>query len=440
MDREKNDIPNDIKLYNAVEICDNNIAIERIIEKCIDCGICKNACQERTGILDLCEGKACLYCGACLQLCPVGAIKIKSDIFRFLKARKNQTCIAYIAPAVRVSIGEAFGMPKGSFVQGKVITALKKIGFKYVFDVTSAADITVIEEAAELVRRIKNNGVLPMFTSCCPSWVKYVENFYPEFIPNLSTCKSPISMQSAIVRSYFCKKMELDEDNIFTVAVTPCTSKKYEITRPELDGTDSVLTAQEIVEVIKQENIDFASLEDSDFDNCFAEGTGAGMLFGNTGGVMEATIRTVYKILANKNLTDEQLVFNPIRGLKGVKCLNLDINGININIAVVNKLSNVVPLLEKIKEQKENYHFIEVMSCVGGCIGGAGLPKIKDGLENQVMQKRMEGLQQRDANALIRESYRNVDAVKIYNELLEHPLSQNSDYLLHTYYRDQKQN
>lgn len=423
-----------ITFYNAIPISQDNVAITKDKEKCIDCGMCKNTCQEVTGIMDICDGKNCLYCGSCIKACPTGALSIRSDIDKFECAKKSKICIAYVAPAVRVAIGDAFSLPKGEFVQGKVVTALKLLGFKCVFDVTSAADITIIEESAEFVKRIKNNGVLPMFTSCCPSWVRYVELYHPELIPNLSTCKSPISMQSAIVKSHFCKQNELNEDDIFTVAITPCTSKKYERTRDELEGTDAVLTAIEIIELIKKNNIDFKNLEPSDFDNYFSEGTGSGMLFGNSGGVCESVMRTVYKILTNENFSGEKLDFKEVKGLSGVKKATFSIDDQQINVAVVNKLSNVIPLIEEINNGKANYHMIEVMSCKGGCIGGAGLPKASD----EDLQKRMNSLYDKDNKCRLKESYRNQSVVKIYNDLLEHPLSKNSDYLLHTYFKCRK--
>lgn len=430
-------IPNEIKLYNAIAISEDNISIERIKEKCIDCGLCKIICQEREGIKDICNGKACVYCGQCTQSCPVNALVPKNDVFKFTLARKNKkVCIAYTAPAVRVAIGEAFGMEKGEFVQGKLVAVLRKLGFDYVFDVTSGADLTIVEEAAELVKRIKTGGKLPMFTSCCPSWVKYAESFYPELIPNLSTCKSPISMQGAIVSEYFGKQLGISPKDMFTIAITPCTSKKYEVSRKELPGTDAVITTKELIELIKLEEIDFKSLEDSDFDNILGEGSGAGMIFGSTGGVMEASLRTVYKILTNKNLPNDKLVYNEVRGLSNVKELSLEINGITLNVAVVNQMSSAIPLLEDVKNGKSKYHYIEIMNCLGGCIGGGGQPKTGNGNEIKVKQKRMDSLYARDGANKMRFSHQNLCVVKLYEECLGEPLSNTAEKLLHTRYLD----
>lgn len=434
---EKTELPEEIKLYNAISISEDNIAIKRLNNKCIDCGLCKTICENREGIEDICEGNVCVYCGQCVQACPVGALQVKKDIDKFKKAiLSSKKCIAYVAPAVKVSIGEAFQMENGSFVQGKLITALRKLGFSYVLDVSSSADLTIVEEAAELVRRIKTGGVLPMFTSCCPSWVKYAETFYPELLPNLSTCKSPISMQGAIVKEYFCQKNNLRESEIFTVAITPCTSKKYEVSREELPGTDIVLTAKEIVELIKEKEINFSALENGNFDNLMSEGSGAGLIFGTSGGVMEAALRTVYKILTDNNLDNNKLQFVPIRGIKNVKELSLDIEGTTINVAVVNQMSSALPLLEDVKKGKSKYHFIEIMNCLGGCIGGGGLPKIDNSKELDIKEKRMKSLYAKDNDKMVRMSHQNPDIVKIYNEFLVHPLSEKAEELLHTYYKN----
>lgn len=430
----KKQIPNDIKLYNAIPIANDNIAIKRIKDKCIDCGLCRTVCEEREGIKDICDGKLCVYCGQCIQSCPVNAIVPKCDVLRVKNAIKDKICIAYIAPAVRVAIGDAFGLPKGTFAQGKLVSALRKIGFKYVLDVTSGADLTIVEEASEFVRRLKNKGKLPMFTSCCPSWVRYAEMFYPELLPNLSTCKSPISMQGAIVREYFSQKYNLDKDELFTVAITPCTSKKYEITRKELPGTNAVLTTTELVEFLKLENIDFKNLENDNFDSLFGEGSGAGMIFGASGGVTEAVIRTVYKIMTGKNLQVEKMKLTPIYGISNIRELTIKVNNENINIAIINNMKDAKPILDDVIKGKSKYHFIEVMNCLGGCIGGGGQPKAKSGEEIALKIERMISLHKRDENQKLRLCHQNPDIVRLYDEFLEEPLSDIAEKLLHTKY------
>ena len=430
-------VPTDIKLYNAVPVVEDNISIIRDNSKCIDCGLCRTICESREGIIDICDGKSCVHCGQCVQVCPVGALMVRDQTNTFLDAlAKQKTCIAIVAPAVRVAIGEAFGMPKGSFVQGKVVSALKKLGFTYVMDVTSAADLTIIEEAAELVRRKKTNGILPMFSCCCPSWVKYAEMFYPNLLANLSTCKSPISMQGAIISEYFAELNGLKKKDMFTVAITPCTSKKYEASREELKGVDLVLTVKELVKLIKDTNIDFKALEDEIFDNVFSEGTGAGMIFGSSGGVTEALIRTVYKILTNENLPCEKLEFKDVRGIKNVKEYTLEVNNIKYNFAIINKMASAIPILEEVTYGIIKYDFIEIMNCLGGCIGGGGLPKIDKSQELKTKEARMLSLYEKDSLSLIREAHKNPDVVNIYQNYLEHPLSDKAECLLHTYYKD----
>lgn len=421
----------------AIYIAKDNPAIERIDEKCIDCGICTNTCRQRENIENTSNKSICINCGQCVQTCPTGAIVPKQDKNKLKEAIKNKKiCIAYTSPSVRVALGDEFGMEYGEFVQGKLVTALRKIGFKYVLDVTFGADLTIMEEANELVERVKNNGVLPMFTSCCPSWVKYAEIFYPEILDHISTCKSPIGMQGQIVKNYFIQKHNLNKEDVFCVAITPCTAKKYEISRKEIDGTDLVITTKELADIIKEEKIDFANLEDGNYDSLLQEASGAGMIFGNTGGVMEAALRTAYYILTGKELDKEKIEFKEVRGMKNVKEATIDINGINLNIAIIHKMSSAIPILEQVKNGTSKYHYIEIMNCVGGCIGGGGQPKFKLGEEIQIKEKRIESLYNRDRNDKIRCSHQNPEIIKLYEEFLEKPLSKKSEELLHTTYED----
>lgn len=421
----------------AIYIAKDNLAIERIEEKCIDCGICTNTCRQRENIENTSTKSLCINCGQCVQTCPVGAIIPKQDKNKLKEAIKNKkVCIAYTSPSVRVALGDEFGMEYGEFVQGKLVTALRKIGFKYVLDVTFAADLTIMEEANELVERVKNNGVLPMFTSCCPSWVKYAEIFYPEILDHISTCKSPIGMQGQIVKNYFIQKHNLNKEDVFCVAITPCTAKKYEISRKEIDGTDLVITTKELADIIKEEKIDFANLEDGNYDSLLQEASGAGMIFGNTGGVMEAALRTAYYILTGKELDKEKIEFKEVRGMQNVKEATININGINLNIAIIHKMSSAIPILEQVKNGTSKYHYIEIMNCVGGCIGGGGQPKFKLGEEIQIKEKRIESLYNRDRKDQIRCSHQNPEIIKLYEEFLEKPLSKKSKELLHTTYED----
>lgn len=428
---------NDETPSNAIKIAKDNVAIERDISKCINCGICANICKEREGIEDICDGKACVNCGQCIQFCPTGALRQKQDKTKLEDAMDaGKICIAYTSPSVRVAIGDEFGMEKGAFAQGKLVSALRKLGFKYVLDVTFAADLTIMEEANELVERIKNNGKLPMFTSCCPSWIKYAEQYYPELLHNISTCKSPIGMQGEIVHKYFANKLSIDEKNIYTVAITPCTAKKYEIAREEIPGTDLVITAKELTDIIREKEIDFNNLADDNYDSLLGEGTGAGMIFGNTGGVMEAALRTAYNILTGEELAKDAIEFMDVRGMENVKEATVNINGLELNLAVIHKMSAAKPILEDVKKGISKYQYIEIMNCLGGCIGGGGQPKTLADEENTVKQKRIDSLYKRDNEDAIRCSHNNPEIIKVYDELLERPLSSKAEELLHTTYEN----
>lgn len=425
------------KLKKTIKILEDNPSIERILEKCIDCGMCENICKQREGIKDICNGMTCVHCGQCVQVCPTGALIPKRDKNRLKNAKEEgKVLIAYTSPSVRVAIGDEFGMEKGEFAQGKLITALRKIGFDYVFDVTSAADLTIMEEANEFIKRINNNDVLPMFTSCCPSWIKYAEIFYPELIPNISTCKSPIGMMGMVVKNYFTMKNNIDKDNVYAVAITPCTAKKYEITKDEIDGTDLVITTRELSDILKEEKIDLSTLEDGSYDSVLGEGTGSGMIFGNTGGVMEAALRETYYILTGKNLEKDFLRFNNVRGMENVKEAEIKINNIKLNVAVIHKMADAIPILEDVKNGTSKYHYIEIMNCEGGCIGGGGQPKIVNGKELEVKQKRIDSLYNRDNDDKLRISHENPNIIKLYEEFLGKPLSKKSKELLHTKYED----
>lgn len=427
---QKDEVPNDIILCNAIEIAKDNIAIMRDKSKCIDCGLCKLTCLNREGIKDINHGKACVNCGQCLQACPVGALCPKSSLDILKMALKNKVCIVYTSPAVRVSLGDAFGLGKGEMVTGKMVSSLRQLGFKYVLDTTFGADLTVMEEASELIHRLKKKQNLPMFTSCCPSWVKYCEINYPELLPNLSTCKSPISMQGAIVKEYFIKEKNLKAEDVFTVAITPCTAKKYEVKRPELIGTDLVITTMELCDLIKENHLEFKDLPESNYDELI--GSSAGLIFGNTGGVTEATLRTTYKLITKEDL--KIINFQKVRGLSNVKEATVKLGEIELRVAVINQMASARPILEQVKNHTCPYDFIEIMNCFGGCIGGGGQIKCPDELNTK--EKRIASLYNQDANSNIRFSYQNPKIKELYNKYLDHPLSPQAEKLLHTKYEN----
>ena len=359
---------------NAVKISEDNYGVMRDNTKCIDCGICRETCNLMCGLDFKNDTSRCLACGQCITTCPTNALRPKDSYLRVKELLKNKIGICYTSPAVRVSIGENYGYEAGSFMQGKLVALLKKLGFKYVFDTTFGADLTVMEEATELVNHLKNGDSGPMFSSCCPAWVKYAQNECPELVQNISTCKSPIAMQGAIIEKYFLPKINVRKEDVVTVAITPCTAKKMEIKLEGIFGTDEVVTVLELASWAKMDGIDFKNLADEEYDNLFKEGSGAGVIFGMTGGVCEATLRTTYHLMTGKDL--EQLVFEDVRGLKNVKEASIDIDGFKVNVLVVHKIKELSKVIEKIKLREKDYHFVEVMNCEGGCVGGGGQPKI----------------------------------------------------------------
>ena len=423
--------------FNRVEINNRNVSITRIEEKCINCGICKNTCIKREGMKFDSQSELCINCGQCIQSCPTKALTVKNDINEFLSAKKEgKILIAYTSPSTRVAFGDIFNLEKGAFTQKKLVGFLKDIGFNYVLDTTFAADLTIMEEANELVDRIKNNGKLPMFTSCCPAWVKYAEQFYPEILDNISTCKSPIGMMGEIVKNYFSKIKNIKSEDIYTVAITPCTAKKYEIKREEIGGTDLVLTLYELEEYIHENKIKFEDINESEFDSILGEGSGAGVIFGNTGGVMEAALRTANYLLTGENLKVENISFEKVRGYDGVREAEIKIGTLNLKIAVIDGMSNAKPILEEVKNGSSKYQYIEIMNCVGGCIGGGGQPKIFIANEDEIKKSRIDSLYEHDNNKKLRFSHENEDIINVYHDYLEKPLSELSEKLLHTSYID----
>ena len=427
----------DMTPSNAVKISLDNKGVVRNNDLCVNCGICTQTCVIREGMQFDSNSELCVSCGQCIQTCPTKALSARYEFSLFEEAHLNKkVCIAYISPAVRVSLGEIFGLEYGSFEQKKVVGLLRMLGFDYVFDTTFGADLTIMEEASELVMRINNNSNLPMFTSCCPAWVKYAEQFYPSLLSNISTCKSPIAMMGSVISKYFTKFKNIDEDNMYTVAITPCTAKKYEIKRDEIRGTNLVITLNELIDVIKEKKIKYEDIPDSDFDSMFGEGSGAGVIFGSTGGVMEAALRTAYYLITGKNLDIDKLDFNSVRGYDNVKEASINIGNAKIDVCVIHGIGKARRILDEIRDGKRKYHFVEVMNCQGGCIGGGGQPKIEIYHEKEIKEKRMKALYNRDKAQKIRCSYENPEIKKIYDEYLESPLSNVAHELLHTKYED----
>lgn len=441
-----------------VPIEEDNPAIVRDNSKCILCGTCKSVCKFSQGVfgnysLEKTGDKAiCINCGQCTLVCPTNAITEVMDYHKVKELVKDpdKIVIFQTSPSVRIAASELFGMQPGTLVEGKIIAALRKLGASYVFDTTFGADLTIMEEAKELVDRIKNGSTLPQFTSCCPAWVNFIETFFPEYLPNVSTAKSPILMEGAMIKTYFAEKMQIDPTKIVNVAVTPCTAKKGEILRAEMNSSskyhnieslrdmDYVITTRELALWLKEEGIDFATLEDSTYDDLLGRGTGAGLIFGNSGGVMEAALRTSYYLLTGENPKDDFLNYQPVRGLDNVKVAEVAIKDISLKVAVINGTFQARKFLTTLKKTNEHYDFIEVMSCRGGCIAGGGTPKTEIPLPDEIKLQRMNGLYQTDTDSKLRNSYENPDIKELYQTFLEYPGSSLSHTLLHTSYVSKK--
>ena len=436
-------------------------SVVRDNNKCILCRRCVAACAKTQGVCAIGVqnrgfkseigsefGKslgevACINCGQCIAACPTGALTEKDatkEVWAALNDPKKFV-VFQPAPAVRVAIGEEFGMPIGTRCTGKLAAAMRRLGADRVFDVDFGADLTIMEEGTELLQRIQNGGVLPMITSCSPGWIKFCEHFYPEFIPNLSTCKSPNQMQGAVTKTYFAEKNGLDPRDIFVVSVMPCTAKKFEIQRPEMgrDGyrdVDANLTTRELARMIRQAGIDFVHLPDEEFDDVLGESTGAAVIFGVTGGVMEAALRTVADILTKQDL--KEIEYQDVRGLTGIKEATVSVAGIDIKVAVAHGTANAAKLLDAIKAGEKTYHFIEIMGCPGGCVTGGGQPIVDARTRYFIDPKavRAAATYDEDEAMTIRKSHENPAIKKIYEEFLGEPCGHKSHELLHTHYVD----
>lgn len=445
---------------------DTSPSIIRDVDKCIMCRRCEMMCNEIQTVgalsavnrgfmsvvapafeMDL-EQSPCTYCGQCVSVCPTGALTEVDHTSQILRALSDpkKTVIIQTAPAVRAALGEAFGLEPGTLVTGKMVAALRQLGFKYVFDTDFAADLTIMEEGTELLTRLikhlegDKDVKLPILTSCCPGWVNFFEHNFPDMLDVPSTAKSPQQMFGAIAKTYFADKIGVNRKDLIVVSVMPCLAKKYECQRNEfkVDGNPDVdfsMSTRELANFIKQANIDFMELPDEDFDNPLGESTGAGVIFGNTGGVIEAACRTAYEVYTGKKL--DKVEFTALRGLEGIRSATIDFNGLPLNIGIAHGLANARKLLNDVRDGKSAYHAIEIMACPGGCIGGGGQP-FHHG-HSEILKKRATALYTEDERKTIRKSHENPQIIKLYNDFLGKPGSHKSHELLHTHYFDKSE-
>lgn len=437
-----------------------NPAIQRDESLCIKCGQCRQVCEREIGVgrlYDLISTKdtaICIHCGQCANVCPVDSI---TEVYEYHKVKESihnpdKIVIFNTSPSVRVGLGEAFGMKAGSFVEGKMVAALKALGADYVLDTNFSADLTIMEEASELVERVTlKEKPLPQFTSCCPAWVKFTETFYPELLPHISSAKSPIGMQGPTVKTYFAKQQNIDPANIVNVAVTPCTAKKFEIRRDEMNisakinhaedmrDMDYVITTRELAQWLKEESIDFESLADAEYDSLMGPASGAGVIFGNTGGVMEAAARTAYYLITGENPPKDYLNLQPVRGMEGVREAKVEIGAVPLRLAVIHGTENARQFIESMKAGNIAYDFVEVMTCKGGCIGGGGQPKTEIPMSDEVRKSRIDSLYAKDSSMKLRFSHENPEIQKVYEIFYGKPLSEKAEQMLHTTYYSRKE-
>ena len=447
---------------NEYDIDDLSPSIVRDNNKCILCRRCVNVCKnvQTVGVIDATErgfktkiacafdsplaATACVNCGQCIAACPTGALREKDNTDEVWAALADDSkyVVVQAAPAVRAALGEEFGLPIGTPVTGKMAAALRRLGFGSVFDTDTGPGLTIMEEGTELLERLNNGGKLPMITSCSPGWIKFCEHNFPDFLDNLSTCKSPHQMFGAIIKTYFAQKRNIPAKNIVTVSVMPCVAKKFEAKRPEMQGeyrdVDIVISTRELARMIKQAGIQFTKLPDEKFDSPFEEASGAGVIFGATGGVMEAALRTVAEIVEGKPL--DNVEFTAGRGTEGIKEATVTLGGKDIRVAIAHGLGNARALLESIRSGEKNYEFIEIMACPGGCVTGGGQPIVsaKTQMDIDVKAERAKALYTEDANLPCRKSHENPDIQLLYKEFLEKPGSHKAHELLHTHYMERE--
>ena len=444
---------------STYELDNSSSSIVRNLDKCILCRRCETMCNKVQTVnvlsaigrgfktivapaftLPMTE-TTCTFCGQCVAVCPTGALTEVNNVRKVWRAlnNKDKVVIVQTAPAVRAALGEEFGMAPGTNVTGKLATALRLLGFDKVFDTNFAADVTIMEEASEFIHRIEHGGKLPILTSCCPGWVKFFEHQFNDMLDIPSTCKSPQQMFGAIAKSYFAEKIHIDPKNVIVVSIMPCLAKKYEAARSEFgkDGhqdVDIVISTRELAKMLKESGIDFNSLEDSEFDLPMGESTGASVIFGTTGGVLEAALRTAYEWLTKETL--EQVDFHQVRGMDGIKEATIKIKDMDVKVAVAHGLGNARTLLENIRDGKAHYHAIEIMACPGGCIGGGGQPYMHG--DTEILKKRMEAIYEEDKNKTLRKSHENPAVKKLYEEYLGEPYGEKAHELLHTSYVKRK--
>ena len=437
-----------------VPIALDNPSIYHDISKCKNCTLCRRACADVMSVLDYYDLDAngdvpvCIHCGQCAAACPFDSMHAKSELEKVKAALADPEKIVVIqtAPAVRVAIGEGFGYEPGTFLEGKMVGALRALGADYVVDTNFGADLTIMEEASELVERLKTGGQIPQFTSCCPAWVRFAEIYFPELIPNLSSTRSCIAMEAAMIKTYFAEKKGINPSNIVSVSVNPCTAKKAETKREEENAaarfyddeslgmdTDISITTREFIRWIQEENLDFNAIEESQFDDLIGMETGASIIFGNTGGVMEAAMRTAYKLVTGEDAPSTLIPFEAIRGMDGAREADVVIGDKTLHVAAVHGTGNLRKFIERMRAENIHYDFIEVMACRGGCIGGGGQPRVKLPMADKAREARIASLYTRDAEVKVKASCDNPDIQKLYADFFDgKPMSHKAHHMLHT--------